>query len=94
MAEITIKEVDSDTADMAFDVEVAEEGTSTSHRVRLSREYCQAITEGKIAPPRLVEVSFVFLLEREPKESILSSFNISVIPRYFAEYEKEIKRYF
>ena len=94
MAEIIIKEVDSDTADMVFDVEVVEGGTSTSHRVRLNREYCEAITGGEIVPPRLVEVSFIFLLEREPKEAIMSSFNINVIPRYFAEYEREIKRYF
>lgn len=94
MAEIKIKEVDSDTTDMAFDVEVVEGGTSTSHRVRLDREYCETLTGGLVVPPRLVEVSFIFLLEREPKEAILSSFNINVIPRYFAEYEKEIKRYF
>ena len=94
MAEIKIKELDSDTEEMVFDVEVVEGDSSTSHRVTLDREYCEALTGGKVAAPRLVEVSFIFLLEREPKESILGCFNISVIPRYFAEYEKEIRRYF
>lgn len=94
MAEIKIKEIESDNADMAFDVEVVEGDSSTSHRVTLDKEYCETLTEGKIVAPRLVEVSFIYLLEREPKESILSSFNISVIPRYFADYEKEIRRYF
>ena len=94
MAEIKIKEIDSDNADMAFDVEVVEGGASTKHRVTLDKEYYESLTGGKIVAPRLVEVSFIYLLEREPKEAILSSFNISVIPRYFADYEKEIGRYF
>jgi len=36
--------------------------------------------------------SFKFLLEREPNTSILSEFDITVIKRYFPEYEKEIKQ--
>ena len=34
----------------------------------------------------LVTRSFEFLLEREPASSILKSFELSVIPRYFPEY--------
>ena len=41
-------------------------------------------------PEALVEASFRFLLEREPKESILRSFDVSVIGRYFPEFEREI----
>ena len=94
MAEIIIREVDSDNSNMVFDVEVVEEDSSTSHRVTLSREYYETLTQARVVPPRLVEVSFIFLLEREPKEAILSDFNINVIRRYFAEYEREIGRYF
>ena len=39
---------------------------------------------------RLVYETFDFLLEREPKESILRSFDLSVVSRYFPEYEHEI----
>lgn len=35
--------------------------------------------------------SFRFLLEREPNTSILSSFDLPVIGRYFPEYEREIR---
>jgi hypothetical protein len=35
---------------------------------------------------QLVRESFVFLLEREPVESILRSFDLSVIEGYFPEY--------
>ena len=40
----------------------------------------------------LVTRSFEFLLEREPKESILRQFDLQAIARYFPEYEREINR--
>jgi len=32
-------------------------------------------------------------LEREPKESILSRFNLRIINQYFPEFEEEIRTY-
>jgi len=49
------------------------------------------LTGGKMEPEELVRHSFEFLLEREPKESILGRFDLSVIGRYFPEFEREIK---
>ncbi len=40
----------------------------------------------------LVSRSFDFLLEREPPDSILRSFDLSVIQRYFSEYDRLFKR--
>jgi hypothetical protein len=40
----------------------------------------------------LVTRSFEFLLEREPAESILRSFDLSVIPRYYPEYDSAFRR--
>jgi hypothetical protein len=40
----------------------------------------------------LVARSFAFLLEREPPSSILRTFDLSVISRYFPEYDQEIRR--
>ena len=37
-------------------------------------------------PEALLEASFVFLLEREPKEAILRKFELPVIERYFPEH--------
>lgn len=37
-------------------------------------------------PEELIEASFEFLLEREPKEAILARFELPVIERYFPEY--------
>ena len=39
-----------------------------------------------------VEASFAFLLEREPRESILRAFDLAVISRYFPDYEAEIRK--
>ena len=41
---------------------------------------------------RLVRETFVFLLERESKESILRRFDLGVVERYFSEYRIEIAR--
>ncbi|HXN90921.1 MAG TPA: hypothetical protein VN906_05490 [Candidatus Sulfotelmatobacter sp.] len=39
----------------------------------------------------LVARSFEFLLRREPASSILRSFDLAVIQRYFPEYDREMR---
>jgi hypothetical protein len=39
------------------------------------------------SPEQLVADSFGFLLGREPKDSILKEFDLSVIRRYFPDYD-------
>ena len=39
----------------------------------------------------LVQRSFEFLLERESPSSILRTFDLSVIERYFPEYDRQIR---
>jgi hypothetical protein len=46
---------------------------------------------GEVEPERLIRASFEFLLEREPKESILARFELPVIERYFPEYPRVIR---
>jgi hypothetical protein len=75
-----------------FRVRVIEGGSETSHRVTLKPEDYERLARGKVEPAELVRRSFEFLLENEPKESILSRFDLSVIGRYFPQFEREIKR--
>jgi hypothetical protein len=75
-----------------FRVRVIEGKTETSHRVTLKVEDYERLAKGKTEPAELVRRSFEFLLENEPKESILSRFDLSVIGRYFPRFEPEIKR--
>lgn len=75
-----------------FDVEVSDGTSSSRHEVTVEPGTLDdlGVAEGDAA--ELVRRSFEFLLEREPKESILSSFELSVIGRYFPEYPDEIRR--
>jgi len=87
----TIQVTKSDLGDrFEFEVTVQEGGTETRHRVTLRKSDYERLTGGKVSPEALVTESFRFLLEREPKESILRSFELTVIGRYFPEYEREI----
>ena len=75
-----------------FRVRVTEGKTETLHRVTLKAEDYDRLAKGKVEPSELVRRSFEFLLENEPKESILARFDLSVIGRYFPQFEREIKR--
>lgn len=75
-----------------FRVRVVEAGGESAHQVTLNPKDYQKLTGGAVEPQELVRKSFQFLLEREPKESILSRFDLSAISRYFPEYEAEIKK--
>ena len=92
MSEIELQK--SDMADgWRFRVTIRDPDSSTSeHEVELTQADYRRLSGGKATPERLVEESFRFLLEREPKESILRRFALPVIGRYFPEYEQEIKR--
>ena len=69
-----------------------ESDSESTHHVTLKQEDYARLTGGKTEPEELVRRSFEFLLEREPKESILKRFDLSVISRYFPEYEREIQK--
>jgi len=78
----------------AFRVTVSEGPGRTTHEVTVAPEVLRRLTGGDADAESLLEASFGFLLEREPKESILSRFDLHVIGRYFPEYEEEMRRLF
>ena len=77
---------------IVFDVRVSEGGTESRHEVTLSEEDYRRLGEGYGSPDEFVRACFEFLLQRESKESILSTFDISLISRYFPEFEETIRR--
>ena len=79
-------------AEGQFRVRVTEGNGESTHKVTVSTLDYDRIVGGKLTRQELVKRSFEFLLEREPKESILAQFDLSVIGRYFPDYEGEIKR--
>jgi hypothetical protein len=68
-----------------------EDGSSTDHTVTIDPGYYKRLTGKEITPEELLERSFEFLLENEPKESILGSFDLSLIQKYFPDFEDKIK---
>ena len=91
MTDIRIERTGAD-GQIVFDVVVSEGGTESRHEVTLSEEDYRRLGEGYGSPDEFVRACLEFLLEREPRESILSKFDVSVISRYFPEFEERIKR--
>ena len=79
-------------SDDVFKVTVAETSTTT-HTVTVTDQSLTDLTDDKVTKTQLLKFSFKFLLEREPNTSILSSFDINVISRYFSDYKDEVRRW-
>jgi hypothetical protein len=90
MAKIDVSTSERDDA-YQCEVTVREGSSQSRHNVTVKKSDYERLTGGEASPEDLVSESFRFLLEREPKESILSSFDLTVISRYFPEYDREIK---
>ena len=73
-------------------VSVADERSTRHFAVTVKKSDYQKLTGGNVPVEELVRKSFEFLLEREPKESILSQFDLMVISHYFPEYERTIQK--
>jgi len=78
---------------LEFDVAVSEGGGESRHHVTMTAETYERLAAGAATPEALVEAAFRFLLDREPKESILRRFDVTVIAHYFPEFERELPRY-
>lgn len=72
-------------------VTVGDASSTTSHRVQVRLADLDRWASGR-SPEELVRQSFEFLLQREPKESILKEFDLAVIQRYFPDFSDAIRR--
>ncbi len=78
---------------LEFLVVVREGNGETRHRVTMARGVCEQLGQGRYPPAVFIEAAFRFLLDREPKESILGRFDVTVISRYFPEFETALPGY-
>ena len=71
---------------------VDDERTAGRHAVTVASVDAErlAATHDQAGVERLVYETFAFLLEREPRSSILRSFDLTVVARYFPEFEAEM----
>jgi len=92
MTEINVK-VEETPAGWRCKVTVREGNTESEHIVSLNPEDYDRIRNGKdIEVDMLVKKTFEFLLEREPKESILTEFNLADVENYYPDYYDEIRK--
>ena len=89
----TISVIPDPSRALSFDVVLRDDRGESRHHVTISAD--DAARWGKLgADPRAcVEAAMLFLTDREPKESILAAFDISVIRRYFPEFDDAFPGY-
>ena len=92
MAQIEVERVEQDEPP-SFRVRVTDDdGSSAAYMVTLSTADQERLAAGYPSDEAFVLACLEFLLKREPKESILRSFDISEISTYFPEFEAMISR--
>lgn len=89
---VTAETIDEKPERITLRVRVKEGSSETTHEVTVARGDLARLGRTGESAPDFVTRCFGFLLAREPKESILSRFDVSVIARYFPEFEREITR--
>ena len=85
---ISIKKLSDDV----FEV-IVTKTSKTTHTVKVTDQSLTDLTDDNATKAQLLKFSFTFLLEREPNTSILSSFDIEVISKYFSNYKDEVRRW-
>ena len=70
---------------------VGDDPEATEHTVEVDRPTLDDLAPGA-TPEELVRESFAYLLEREPRESIMRAFELPIIGRFFGDYPDEISR--
>jgi hypothetical protein len=88
--EIEVSRADVEQFMSRFLVRVKDGDEVSSHVVMLSGADYERLGGNYRSPEGFVRACFEFLLEREPKEQILATFDISQIGGYFPEFESEI----
>jgi hypothetical protein len=90
-ATIPIVACEANEAGWHCTVVLGDDAGATTHEVSVDRDTLDDLAPGT-PPEELVRASFEFLLEREPREAIMRSFELPIIGRFFGDYRDEISR--
>ena len=63
---------------LEFEVTIRDENSESCYHVTINQKTCERLGGAAHTPERVLEAAFNFLLDREPKESILARFDVSV----------------
>ena len=78
---------------LTFDVAVRAARSESRHRVTMQPDEAGRWAKLGAKPSHCVEAAMRFLTDREPKEAILSAFDIGVIRRYFPDFDDAFPAY-
>ena len=93
MSEPSISVTPHPGGELVFDVIVRDARGESRHRVTIEANEAERWAKLGAAPGRCVEAVMRFLVDREPKESILSAFDMRVVRRYFPEFDDALPGY-
>jgi hypothetical protein len=93
MSEPSISVTPHPGGELVFDVIVRDARGESRHQVTIEADEAERWAKLGAAPLRCVEAVIRFLLDREPKESILSAFDMRVVRRYFPEFDDALPGY-
>jgi hypothetical protein len=91
MADVLVERTEEREDGWGFRVTVSEAGGQSIHHVTLSGGDYERLGKMSASPEGFVKGCFEFLLEREPKESILRRFDVREIATYFPDFEERIR---
>ncbi len=78
---------------LTFDVIVRDRRGESRHRVTIKPDEAKRWSELGAEPSHCVGAAMRFLIDREPKESILTAFDMSIVRRYFPEFDDVFPSY-
>lgn len=90
MAEVEVGQETEHQSHWSYDVRVYADGRTHDFLVTLSFQDYDLWSRGRVAPSRVIEAAFAFLLDNEPASAIMKKFDCSVIRRYFPQVDQEL----
>jgi hypothetical protein len=93
MSDIAISVTPVSTQALTLDVVVRDARGESRHRVAMQADEAKRWAKLGADPSHCVEAAMRFLVDREPKEAILSAFDMRVIRRYFPEFDDAFPSY-
>jgi hypothetical protein len=93
MSDIAISITPVSTQTLTFDVVVRDARGESRHQVTMQADEAKRWAKLGAKPSHCVEAAMRFLVDREPKESILTAFDMRVIRRYFLEFDDAFPSY-
>ncbi|MAE68072.1 MAG: hypothetical protein CMJ18_27800 [Phycisphaeraceae bacterium] len=92
MATIEVVTETEGTNHWSYEVRVDDDGRSYEYEVTLGWSDYDLWSRGRVAPHKVVEAVFEFLIQNEPATSILPKFDCSIVRRYFPHVDAELPR--